>query len=327
MDSLLVHVGLHKTGSTSLQRSLSAAGRLSPVRRIEAVTAESLASARTSRRVVSSEGLLGSMRTLYAEAGQRLRTLELARVPLHIVLFVREPVAWHQAMFIQRIQEGEAISPAQYMSEVSRLEHFRISRLLDRVREMQREHTVSILMHTRDVVSTFQGVSGLELVRPPRASNVSMSPARAILASRINANIGSSSHKTVRQVLQHSVPPTSRDHEYLVFGGAQMELLEPAVIDWRENVLPSITAEDVDLAPVTFESEGVDADAVLSEAVIVLSSLLSSEAQPEKRRFSARLKKFAQRVPYVRTVIVPYVRTVIVRLAFGRESGRKRRTR
>lgn len=319
MDSLIVHVGLHKTGSTSLQSSLRAAGQLASVGRSEAVTAEALASARASRKVVSSESLLGSMRTLYAEADQRLRTLERTRVPLHIILFVREPVAWHQAMFIQRIQEGEAISPAQYMSEVSRLDHFRISRLIDRIREMRREHAVSVLMHTRDVIPTFRGVSGLELASPRERRNASMSPARAILASAINANVESSSHKAVRRVLQRSVPPMSRDHEYSVWSGAEMELLEPAISDWWKNVLPSVTAEDVNLAPVKSESQGVDADAVLSEAVVVLSFLLSSEAPRKRRRFSVRVKKFVQRVPYVRTVIG--------RLASWQKSRRERRKR
>lgn len=238
---LIFHVGLHKTGSTSIQYALEVAGFRSHLRRIEDMNATGVGEAWDRGDVISSEGLLGTMRTLYADARECIGRLASFGLPLHIVLFVRPIIEWHESMYIQRIQEGDAISPSEYIDAVRNLAHFRMSRLLDALLELEPNHRISILPYSSNVVQDFARVSGLGLSEVRRRSNRSMTPARAVFASQINGLPAFEAKRTLRVVLQHEIPAMHPRAETTVFSANDLAAFEPATKDWLANVVPKVS--------------------------------------------------------------------------------------
>lgn len=274
---LLIHVGLHKTGSTAIQHALQVAGLRSPLRRIEDMNATRAGEARDRGDVISSESLLGAMRTLYADASERIRRLASFGLPLHIVLFVRPIIEWHESMYVQRIQEGDAISPSEYMDAVRGLEFFRVSRLLDALLELEPNHRISILPYSSNVVRDFARVSGLGISEVRRSSNRSMPPARAVFASQINGLPAFEAKRTLRAVLQHEIPAMHPRAETTVFSANDLAAFEPATKDWLANVVPKVSFSAGGGHQDAASRRPVNRDDVLAEALAVAAHLISAE--------------------------------------------------
>ena len=96
---LIIHAGLHKTGSTSLQTSLNKSGLLLPTRRSdfrsEVPLADKLKIAKSRGFIVSSEHFLGEMLGFYSQADARVSWLTKHFDSFSLVVYLRPHLECH----------------------------------------------------------------------------------------------------------------------------------------------------------------------------------------------------------------------------------------
>lgn len=146
---LTVHVGLHKTGTTSIQAALGTAK--GDIRRRQVylrwtdlfitdgtVNESGVPAIRDlSRRgwstVVSSEGALGPMSLVYPDAADVARTLEsaLTGIPFQVVVYLRPQHEWVSSAYTQYVKEGGTDHPSDYVKTMLGLPHLRYCSLVD----------------------------------------------------------------------------------------------------------------------------------------------------------------------------------------------------
>lgn len=275
-EHLVLHAGLHKTGTTSIQNALKNSGRRfswGPTR--SPLTVDLLEAAFRQGKVISSEALFGWLTptSLYDAAQSNLAVIAAARVPVHLIVSFREPMDWYRAIYSQFVAEGAAFSVDEFLAGLASSPYFRLSTLIHDIRSALPEAKLSLLAYSSDACGDFSAVTGIRLSCQKRR-NVSMSPARTHLAARLNTTQWD---VDVRKLLQSRVPPIASPPRSL-FTPCQMAQLEPAVADWRQNVLPQLTAPSL---PPRFETAEVeDAEPatcgdILEEALAVIDHLLT----------------------------------------------------
>ena len=148
---LTVHLGLHKTGSTALQTVLGIS--LGHIRRrqrylrwTDLFVTDGTINYRGAKRVaalsengwhvvVSSEGGLGSLRSMYDQAGQVTRELSELFGPenLQIVVYVRPQHSWCESAYTQYVEEGGSDLGDTFAGALMARPHFQYTNLVNSI--------------------------------------------------------------------------------------------------------------------------------------------------------------------------------------------------
>ncbi len=199
------HVGLHKTGSSSIQSALRLIRHRPDLQVVlpgdpQMDSDDSLAGCihphpSNNRVVISNEGFFGEAIDGYPLVQQRLAFFsEIAgECPWRVLVFIREPMSWLASLYLQALQEGEALSAKTFwklsQEEPTLNPAALAASLLDQVPEMNLR--IGIMVRNQDVVKTFFDMAGLG--KPPAVrsgsirENISISPTQGVLLQRLNS--------------------------------------------------------------------------------------------------------------------------------------------
>ncbi len=201
---ITVHVGLHKTGSTSIQAALglvrhrlallvlppNVEGLWTRPERIAKIVAAS----KTGAVVISDEGIMGGMADAYGSAGERLDSLRtaLSDTPFEIVLYLRPQLDWLASAYLQLVQEGGTVSSRDFWESVRDQDLLSWSVLCNVVAQRSGAERVRVRAHVpgRDVVEDFFAVCGIGAAPRPTSAgiriNESISAIQAPILARLN---------------------------------------------------------------------------------------------------------------------------------------------
>ena len=179
MPQPIVHAGLHKTGSSSIQVALSQSTSTRDRRLFLPVEGASqsdeewrkrlLALAAEPRGLLSDENLLGSPFDGYALAIRRIELLRdaLGGHPMSFVAYVRPQTTWLQSLYLQGVQEGKSQSPGEFLELLLNAPNLRWSVLGTAIRHGLDAGRLDLRVYKpRDVVDDFFSSQGLG--SPPR---------------------------------------------------------------------------------------------------------------------------------------------------------------
>jgi len=218
---LTVHVGLHKTGSTSIQVALRRALKMSAVvpqegdsQEDEAVF-ERLVRAAAGARVISSESLLGSPVDGYATAPERVRLMAdaLAGIPYTLVVYLRPHLQWFESVYVQYVQEGGTETPEELVTNMLNSPYVHWHELLKALlSESGADRLVARAYQAdRDVVADF--FSTVALGKPPARKspprlNTSLTASQVSVMRALNGatSISRTQRQLLRGVLQQMAP-------------------------------------------------------------------------------------------------------------------------
>lgn len=214
---LTVHVGLHKTGSTSIQVALRRALKTSASVPQEGdspndeAVFDRLVRASESARVISSESLLGSPFDGYARLPERVRLLSdaLGGKPYTLVAYLRPHLRWFESVYIQYVQGGGTEAPDDLVGRMLVSPYLRWRVLLDALIAGSGAERILIRAYSshRDVVGDFFSVA--ELGRPPSGrrtprQNPSLTASQVPLMRALNCahSVSRAQRQRIRGVLQ-----------------------------------------------------------------------------------------------------------------------------
>ena len=227
-----IHAGLHKTGSTSLQRSLRAAGLLQSAVRSDFRDAEALRrvllEADSRQRVVSSEHLLGEMYDMYSTAVERARLIQRVVDRSRLTVYVRPHWQWHAAAYSQIIQQGTILTRGDYEAHVEAQRYFSLKQLCSDLLSLRSSSAEVQIRVSKDVVADYSSVIGVPLARP-KWLNQSLSPMalEALIRLRDDCSIPT---REVRHALR-SFMPESRFTSSVFSRQFQLRLIDMRA-DW-----------------------------------------------------------------------------------------------
>jgi len=189
---ITVHVGLHKTGSSSIQVALEL--MRNSTRRV-IVTPDPTddrteqgwvdrikALAHSSDAIFSDENLLGNPGDAYHLAHKRVAMLRtaLSGVPYRLVVYLRPQLDWLPSVYLQAVQEGRTSRSEEFWTGIKDQPLLTWSTLLDLLHNESGAERLIVRAHTRsrDAVTDFFEVCSLG--KPPRTGKTMI---------RINASI------------------------------------------------------------------------------------------------------------------------------------------
>ena len=189
---ITVQIGLHKTGTSSIQLALEL--MRNSTRRViitpdpkddrteQGWTDRITALARSSDAIFSDENLLGTPDDGYQLAPKRVAMLRtaLSGVPYRLVVYLRPQLDWLPSVYLQAVQEGRTSRSEEFWTGIKDQPLLTWSRLLDLLRNESGAERVIVRAHTRsrDAVTDFFQVCSLG--KPPRTGKTMI---------RINASI------------------------------------------------------------------------------------------------------------------------------------------
>ena len=228
---ITIHVGLHKTGSTSIQAALGLISHrrgllveaLGPASQWsdEIFTRRLVNESRSRHVIVSDENILGAMEEVYHSAPDRLADIRsaLAGSDYQIVMYIRPQTTWLPSAYLQYIQQGGTLSGSDFLDEILKRPLLFWSALYDIVVRESGARRVLVRAHipSRDVVSDFFVTCGLG--RPPSPApegiriNASISAAQAPILRSLNSDpeVSAEERLRLRRLFQgHMALPCSR---------------------------------------------------------------------------------------------------------------------
>lgn len=200
---LAVHGGLHKTGTTSVQRSLAEVGILHPCNRADfrdpSVFGSVLRGAWKRRQVVSSEHFLGEIVDMYGTAPGRFAQLTELPFKVHVTLYVRPHLEWHTSAVSQLLQQGSFKDADRYLENLFTRRYLSWYNLKMDLEASRGENTSFQIRAARDVVRDYGSLLGVSLVSDQRA-NLSLTPF-GLVALRKLSEEGFASRDFLRKTL------------------------------------------------------------------------------------------------------------------------------
>jgi hypothetical protein len=243
---LIIHVGLHKTGSTAIQAALSdmtrselsgitymgshcpadndgfmssesankEPGFVVPTHSEARRTATEKMLADGKSVVLSSEGFLGSMQHLYPDArgrAQDIRNYFASRTDLRVVIYLRPQHTWLESVYTQVIQEGGSDRVEDFTQRCLQQRYFRFANLVaDLKHELGSQRLIVRAYHPGvDVVTDFLSILGVP--RPNRFKhaprpNKSITPAQVGLMRLVNETAKPAESWALRYFFQNWLP-------------------------------------------------------------------------------------------------------------------------
>ena len=220
------HVGLHKTGSSSIQSALKLIRHRPDLRVVlpgdsQMDSDDSLAGCidthpPADQIVISNEGFFGEAIDGYPLVQQRLAFFsEVAgECPWRVLVFIREPMSWLSSIYLQALQEGAAFSARKFwklsQEEPALNPAALAASLIDQLPEVNLR--IGIMSRNHDVVKTFFDIAGLG--KPPAVrsgsirENVSISATQGVLLQRLNSETCATPEEKARyrQFFQSATP-------------------------------------------------------------------------------------------------------------------------
>ena len=220
------HVGLHKTGSSSIQSALKLIRHRPDLRVVlpgdfEMDSDDSLASSihshpNVNEILISNEGFFGEAIDGYPRVQQRLAFFsEIAgEYPWRVLVFIREPMSWLSSIYLQALQEGAAFSARKFwklsQEEPALNPAALAASLIDQLPETNLR--IGIMSRNHDVVKTFFDIA--DLGKPPAVrsgsirENVSISATQGVLLQRLNSQTCATPDEKARyrQFFQSATP-------------------------------------------------------------------------------------------------------------------------
>lgn len=243
MKKLFIHIGTHKTGTTTFQHTLKKHtpellkdDGLQPVWMGKFSEYKSLASTKTNNPIltenlydfisdktkngtgfiISAEGLSGvSSNGVYSNTGVVAKTLKDATTnfePQIIVMFRRQDELI-QSLFTQKRHQGDHLSLAEFMASID-LNYLNYNVFLEPWIDCFGYTNVHVLPYDRAVFSRYSVVRLLNSVIQSKVlamledrdvinKNVGYSPASIAIAEKINPHLSDSQRRIFRQILQN----------------------------------------------------------------------------------------------------------------------------
>lgn len=271
---ITVHVGLHKTGSTSIQTALRLAPARAglqvltpaPLRLFEEAdyTARMRAMAGSRHVIVSDEGLLGEPADGYAEASIRIDKVNAALrdVEHEIVVYVRPQTTWLASVYLQLVQQGQPLSARAFWESVRDQPNLRWTTMVELLRQESAAARVVVraFVPGRDVVDDFFACIGLPKAPRPVAGgireNVSIAAVQApiLVALNTDTSLSSGERLHLRHTFQNLLSTGARPGLSPFSADVQGEIVEQFRSDWS-GIADLLTATDPAEAAVFRESE------------------------------------------------------------------------
>lgn len=255
MAALTLHVGTHKTGSTSIQRALRqtrwalrgegwqllktppaldagfmAATAVDParVRRLRRQLARAMGplALPAPRQLLSWEGCCGLPDHGYRNAplaAEMLRQATDAFDDTRIVIYLRRQDDFVESMYTQKVQEGASGSFAEFLRGFDAAEALDYELLLDAFARRFGARNLVVRRHGPGAVADFGRALGIGALQTPRAQrhdNPAMSQAALEIARCTNAQLDERQRRRLRRVLQ-SASPKPAGHGFRFFGPDQ----------------------------------------------------------------------------------------------------------
>ena len=299
---ITLHVGLHKTGSTSIQAALSLISHrrgldvLLPGRNAPPSFDFLLSTLREAQPsndlIVSDENLLGKMSDCYAERNMRLMSLReaLRGVNFRIIVYVRPQLTWLSSVYLQLVQQGESTAPDAFWANMRTNRGLSWFGLAKALWQESGAESVQVRLHdnSRDVVNDFFDIC--ELGKAPIAVpddlrlNRSITPLQAPILAAMNSGDGPRGQNSVafRRILQGSLMSTDQGKWSPFAPEIQDEITRIFQPDWDrlvELVESSDAAEgerfrratDSDNSgPIPYPGDSITDEAVAQESVRLL---------------------------------------------------------
>lgn len=212
-----VHAGLHKTGSSSLQGSLGAAGLLQRSSRSDFRDSSELrrvlSQATVSNRVVSSEHFFGELHDFYSTACDRFEFLKANVLRSRTTFYLRPHLDWYSSAYSQLVQEGRAIDLASFERVALSSRYFSWDSLASDLLERSNPSAQVVIRAASDVVHDYSQVIGVALPRIQR-KNPSLSPMALEALVRLTKE-GLAPHSMARLALRDFMPESKRNTSVL----------------------------------------------------------------------------------------------------------------
>ena len=212
-----MHAGLHKTGSSSLQESLGAAGLLQRSSRSDFRDSSELrrvlSRATVSNRVVSSEHFFGELHDFYSTACERFEFLKANVDRSRTTFYLRPHVDWYSSAYSQFVQEGRAIDLASFERAALSSRYFSWNSLASDLLERSNPSAQVVIKVASDVVNDYSQVIGVALPSIQR-KNPSLSPMALEALVRL-ANEGLAPHSVARLALRDFMPESKKNTSVL----------------------------------------------------------------------------------------------------------------
>ena len=315
---LTVHIGLHKTGSTSIQVALrrgtgfaSGLPREGDSQSDQSVFNRMRSLGGTSL-VISDENLLGSCFDGYLHAPERARLLARAftGTPYRLVVYLRPQLQWIDSVYIQHIQSGGAEKPEDFLMTTINSPYIRWRHLLEILRtESGADHVVArAYLPQRDVVRDFFSLTHLEVARLgslSSRSNMSLEAEQVPILRTINeaTSLTRPERQLIRGVLQEMTSSSRRDSSAL-----PEELQNLIIENFREDWLallddPSCLSDATEFTRGvsafdsirTYAGGSFDCDKVRDEFALLMHQLCGQWLHKE-RSFTSVMRRRLMRV-------------------------------
>lgn len=316
----VLHVGVHKTGTTSIQAALrmvshrSALGLLLPRDGVRVLSDEWVtlltASASCLDLVVSDETLLGDPLDGYSQAEERVDALRRLRPVLgdvQVIVYFRPQASWLPSVYTQSVQGGSAAPPEEFMAtlwDAQGLRWMHLLRLLTQAFGTDRV-TVRLFDPRIDAVGDFFDIcrlGGAPNTGGARVEeNVSVSAAQVPILRELNSDpaLSKQERAAVRAFFQIDVGISAGPRMSPFSEELQQRIAEAFAEDWRElldfvssSVRPGATRRSLvqwPEDPLPFAGSGLEDPAVKNE---VVRSLRVATAMSD----AGRRPSFVQRV-------------------------------
>jgi hypothetical protein len=249
------HVGLHKTGSSSVQLALSEGNLITnrryfyftrprtdhsddPLQREVAHRLRRLA--RSTQVVISDEGFFGSIRDVYSHLPQRAGALKdlYGNEKWRIVIYLRPQLDWIRSAFAQEVKFGHCQPPEDFARALLNREYFSWARIVAELGELVGFERLLVRPYRSrmNVTEDFFDLCNLgpvpEHVSRTR-SNVSLDTASVALLHTLNPTMGSVQRARVRNALERSQPRSVEDEPMSLFtADIEREIDEFYRSDW-----------------------------------------------------------------------------------------------
>lgn len=262
---LQIHAGVHKTGSTSLQRSLRAAGMLYPSHRRDFTSRDSfdqaLRGAHRNIQILSSEHLLGEMDDLYSSAPERLTQISACGFKSRLFVYLRPHLEWHASIVSQLIQQGNSDVVDHYLEQLPQKRYVSLRSFCEDLLDASSSSLRVEIRVSEDVVGDFARRVGVSLPGGSR-NNSSYSPV-ALAALRKLGEMAYAPHNLLRSALRGYAEESRGVFSILTF--SQQKFLKNMRADWMgamkmfsnpedKNVIASLSRYDKAVLPSVYEN-------------------------------------------------------------------------
>ena len=322
---ITIHVGLHKTGSTSIQAALGLVDHRRdllvvpmgpPSRWSNEKFPRRLVEASRSRHViVSDENILGEMLEVYGSASERLREIRgaLEGADYKIIMYLRPQTSWLSSAYLQHIQQGGTLCGSNFLEEILQRGYLEWRALCGVVSQEGGARRVLVRAYVpgRDVVSDFFTACGLGPPPVPTPGgiriNSSISAPQAMILRALNADSSVSPHERLhmRRLFQGTLAKT--DSRWSPFSQQEQDsIVHRFRPDWMAlaDMLDDVDSSEAqvfresavlwDIPPLPYAGSALSDPAVAAELLRCVRSLGTLVEMPTRSFLGRALDKVQQ---------------------------------